>query len=89
MPRLVDLLEYLTKPGLEDIWILLDIKVCIYDSNFQARVLTGGKLDDDPDTLLCNMAAAIKAVKASRKWAERIILGCWNVSLSLHACIPM
>ncbi|KAH6722123.1 putative glycerophosphoryl diester phosphodiesterase [Leptodontidium sp. MPI-SDFR-AT-0119] len=61
MPRLVDLLEYLTKPGLEDIWILLDIK-----------------LDDDPDTLLCNMAAAIKAVKASRKWAERIILGCWN-----------
>ncbi|KAF5875180.1 putative glycerophosphoryl diester phosphodiesterase protein [Botrytis fragariae] len=27
MPRLTDLLEYLTKPGLEDIWILLDIKL--------------------------------------------------------------
>jgi hypothetical protein len=27
MPRLVDLLEYLASPGLEDIWILLDIKV--------------------------------------------------------------
>jgi len=27
MPRLKDLLEYLTTPGLEDIWILLDIKV--------------------------------------------------------------
>jgi hypothetical protein len=27
MPRLRDLLEYLTTPGLEDIWILLDIKV--------------------------------------------------------------
>ncbi|PQE25609.1 glycerophosphoryl diester phosphodiesterase protein [Rutstroemia sp. NJR-2017a BBW] len=26
MPRLIDLLEYLTTPGLEDIWILLDIK---------------------------------------------------------------
>ncbi|CAD6442541.1 2ee8710c-0190-46e5-bca8-405a333a12f4 [Sclerotinia trifoliorum] len=27
MPRLRDLLEYLTTPGLEDIWILLDIKL--------------------------------------------------------------
>lgn len=28
MPRLVDLLEYLAQPGLEDIWVMLDIKVC-------------------------------------------------------------
>ncbi|KAL2073421.1 hypothetical protein VTL71DRAFT_10745 [Oculimacula yallundae] len=61
MPRLVDLLEYLTTPGLEDIWILLDIK-----------------LDDEPDALLESMAAAINSVKPSRRWAERIILGCWN-----------
>lgn len=27
MPRLKDLLEYLAEPGMEDIWILLDIKV--------------------------------------------------------------
>jgi hypothetical protein len=27
MPRLLDLLEYLAQPGLEDIWVLLDIKV--------------------------------------------------------------
>ena len=27
MPRLVDLLEYVASPGLEDIWLLLDIKV--------------------------------------------------------------
>jgi hypothetical protein len=27
MPRLADLLEYLAQPGLEDIWVLLDIKV--------------------------------------------------------------
>lgn len=28
MPRLIDLLEYMASPGLEDIWVLLDIKVC-------------------------------------------------------------
>lgn len=27
MPRLVDLLTYLAQPGLEDIWLLLDVKV--------------------------------------------------------------
>lgn len=27
MPRLKDLLEYLTAPELDDIWLLLDIKV--------------------------------------------------------------
>ena len=28
MPRLVDLLQYLATPGLEHLWLLLDIKVC-------------------------------------------------------------
>jgi tubulin gamma len=27
LPRLVDLLEYLAQPGLEEVWVLLDIKV--------------------------------------------------------------
>ena len=27
MPRLVDLLEYLARPGLEGMWVLLDVKV--------------------------------------------------------------
>ncbi len=27
MPRLLDLLEYLAQPGLEAVWVLLDIKV--------------------------------------------------------------
>lgn len=27
IPRLQDLLEYLATPGLEDVWLLLDIKV--------------------------------------------------------------
>jgi hypothetical protein len=30
MPRLLDLLEYLAQPGLEDIWVLLDIKVRLF-----------------------------------------------------------
>lgn len=30
MPRLADLLDYLAQPGLEEIWVLLDIKVCLY-----------------------------------------------------------
>ncbi len=29
MPRLLDLLEYLSQPGLEEIWALLDIKVAL------------------------------------------------------------
>ena len=29
MPRLKDLLEFLASPGLESIWLLLDIKVCM------------------------------------------------------------
>jgi phosphatidylglycerol phospholipase C len=32
MPQLRELLEYLTEPGLEDIWILLDIKVSLVES---------------------------------------------------------
>jgi len=27
LPRLADLLEYLAQPGLEEIWVMLDIKV--------------------------------------------------------------
>lgn len=33
MPRLVDLLEYMNQPGVEHIWIMLDIKVWQIDSN--------------------------------------------------------
>jgi hypothetical protein len=32
MPRLSDLLEYLASPGVEDVWVLLDIKVRIRPS---------------------------------------------------------
>lgn len=30
MPRLKDLLEYMAEPGMEKIWVLLDIKVSSY-----------------------------------------------------------
>jgi glycerophosphoryl diester phosphodiesterase len=38
MPRLADLLEYLAQPGLEDIWVLLDIKVrhCPYGLHYHS-----------------------------------------------------
>ena len=34
MPRFLDLLEYLASPGLEHIWLLLDIKVRLYTRQF-------------------------------------------------------
>lgn len=40
MPRLADLLEYLAQPGLEDIWVLLDIKVCATQFEFTFDALT-------------------------------------------------
>lgn len=30
MPRLLDLLNYVASPGLEHIWVLLDLKVILY-----------------------------------------------------------
>jgi hypothetical protein len=35
MPRLLDLLKYLAQPGLEDIWVLLDIKVRLFEKRAQ------------------------------------------------------
>lgn len=42
MPRLVDLLEFLDQKGLEDIWVLLDIKVLssIYSKHERRLCLT-------------------------------------------------
>jgi len=51
------------------------------------RLLTCTKLDDDPDDLLSRIATAIKSIKPSRRWSERIILGCWNVSYVSKALI--
>jgi tubulin gamma len=89
MPRLVDLLEYLKQPGLEDIWVMLDIKVCILSVLQQTSInvhrhtyrLTknAGKLDNDTETVMRLIALSIASVSPSpnRPWQSRILLGCW------------
>lgn len=39
LPRFGDLLEYLAEPGLEKIWVMLDIKVRLHGED-KKRVLT-------------------------------------------------
>jgi phosphatidylglycerol phospholipase C len=69
MPRLKDLLEYLATPGLENIWVLLDIK-----------------RDVDADLVIGSIAETLREVKPTSPWNERVMLGCWAVSLK-HASI--
>ncbi|RVX68045.1 hypothetical protein B0A52_08456 [Exophiala mesophila] len=61
MPRLVDLLQYLAQPGLEHIWLLLDIKI---DNNA-----------DDVMRLIAKTLASIDP--GIRPWKERVVLGIW------------
>lgn len=62
MPRLLDLLEYLARPGLEDVWLLLDIKL---DNNA-----------DDIMRLLGSTIANVSP-SSSKPWHERVVLGVW------------
>ncbi|KAF2822196.1 tubulin nucleotide-binding domain-like protein [Ophiobolus disseminans] len=62
MPRLIDLLEYLAQPGLEDIWVLLDIKL---DNNA-----------DDVMRLISETIHSVPP-SPTRPWQNRIVLGCW------------
>jgi glycerophosphoryl diester phosphodiesterase len=62
MPRLIDLLEYLAKPGLEEKWLLLDIK---FD-------------DDPEEIMrLIASAIHSVAPSPTKSWNTRIVLGCW------------
>ncbi|EED12103.1 glycerophosphoryl diester phosphodiesterase, putative [Talaromyces stipitatus ATCC 10500] len=79
VPRLKDLLDYLATPGLEDIWLLLDIKVLV-PSLMQA--LVGDKdvqktFDDYADDLHRSIAVTLADVKPSRPWNQRVVVGCW------------
>jgi hypothetical protein len=83
MPRLKDLLEYLAQPGLEDIWLLLDIKVpwpALTEPLKKNRVDEWQKLDNKADDVMRLIASTIAEVKPSRPWKERVVLGCWAVS---------
>ncbi|KAK3045571.1 hypothetical protein LTR09_012855 [Extremus antarcticus] len=63
MPRLRDLLEYLAQPGLEEIWLLLDIKLS--NSAEQVMRLIGSDL------------ASVPAAAGGKRWEERVVLGIW------------
>jgi phosphatidylglycerol phospholipase C len=62
MPRLTDLLAYLAEPGLENIWLLLDIKL----DNDPATVMR----------LIASTLAA-SPPSAQKAWQERVVLGIW------------
>ncbi|TVY78138.1 Phosphatidylglycerol phospholipase C [Lachnellula suecica] len=81
MPRLKDLLEYLAPPDLEDIWLLLDIKVPVPPTLKEAMFgdkAKQAKLDDYVNELFKAIAATLADVKpSSRPWSERVVVGCW------------
>ena len=61
MPRFQELLEYVAQPGLEHIWLFLDIKL---DNN-----------SDDVMRLIAKDLASVNS--GSRPWKDRVILGIW------------
>lgn len=63
LPRLRDLLRYLTTEGLEDIWVLLDIK---RDNNL-----------DDVFRLIAAEIASVPSSPTGKPWDQRIVLGIW------------
>lgn len=82
MPRLKDLLRYLALPGLENIWVLLDIKVCgaPADPDLAILLMAHPQLDNDADDVMRLIAKTIREVPPSyRPWNQRIVLGCWAV----------
>ncbi|KAI9369823.1 PLC-like phosphodiesterase [Aspergillus egyptiacus] len=62
LARLVDLMQYISEPGKEHVWLLLDIK-----RNDDANLLCAS---------LATTIASVPA--ASRPWNERIILAAWR-----------
>ncbi|MCJ1254660.1 hypothetical protein MMC24_002475 [Lignoscripta atroalba] len=97
MPRLKDILEYLASPGLEEIWLLLDIKVGLDRSPFtDQKPLTSiplKKPDNDADDVMRLIAQDIHSTPPhpSRPWNTRIVLGCWvsNPVLLAHISQPL
>jgi glycerophosphoryl diester phosphodiesterase len=63
MPRLIDLLEYLAQPVLEDIWLLLDIKM---DNN-----------PEDVIRLIGSTIRSVQP-SPGRPWSSRVVLGIWS-----------
>lgn len=66
MPRFKDLLEYLAEPGLESVWVLLDIKLDDDAEYLITRIA---------ETIA---AAGTKSSSSGSDWTHRIVLGCWT-----------
>lgn len=81
MPSLKDVLEYLASPGLDDIWVLFDIKLLLPTlTDAMLGTQAAKKLDDYADNLFRAIAATLAEVKpSSRPWNERVLLACWAV----------
>ncbi|KAF2758358.1 PLC-like phosphodiesterase [Pseudovirgaria hyperparasitica] len=76
MPRLKDLLEYLTQPGCEHIWVLLDVKVDNDAEEVMKRI--------------AETVHSVPAVD-KRPWHERIVVGIWSASwlTQTHTHLPL
>ncbi|KAK5170167.1 uncharacterized protein LTR77_004752 [Saxophila tyrrhenica] len=75
MARLQDLLEYLAQPGLEEVWVMLDIKL----SNSAEQIMR----------LLGSTIAAVPPAQGGKRWEERIVMGIWAAKflpLALEHC---
>lgn len=62
MPRFADLLEYLSQPEVENVWVMLDIKL---DNN-----------PEDVMRLISSTIQKVKPC-LTRPWSSRIVLGVW------------
>jgi hypothetical protein len=67
MPRLADLLAWLTEPGLESVWVLLDIKL---DDDPELLLAA-----------IAKAIASVAPGEECRPWRERVVVGVWNVRL--------
>lgn len=90
MPRLKDLLEYLTTPGLENIWVLLDVKVVPWASVKKPfkkdRKTAWAKDDSHAEDVFRLIASTLAEVKPTRPWNQRVLVGCWTAKY-LPFCI--
>ncbi|KGO38145.1 Glycerophosphoryl diester phosphodiesterase [Penicillium expansum] len=64
MPRLVDVLEYLSQPGRENLWILLDIKLANEPFDIMQRI--------------AKIVESVPLPANGPDWHHRIVLGCWS-----------
>jgi glycerophosphoryl diester phosphodiesterase len=72
MPRLKDILEYLAQSGLEDIWLMLDIKLS-NDAPTIMRLL-GETISSTPSS---SSTLDSDGGRKAKPWSERIVLGIW------------